>query len=145
MEEDIMILESECYYLEELGYLRENNHFIRFNQALVNLIKDYRDGEDIIKKTVKENLEYKQYIRELEEENQKLIYELQDKDAEIRFANRDIKVFETDFIPKSKIKEIVDECIPKGKNIITGEEEYQPNTNANSFLTQSILELMEDK
>lgn len=48
-------------------------------------------------------------------------------------------------IQKSKIKEIIDECIPKGKNIMTGEEEYQPNTNANSFLTQSILELMEDK
>ena len=42
MEEDIMILESECYYLEELGYLRENNHFIRFNQALKNLIKGYK-------------------------------------------------------------------------------------------------------
>lgn len=43
MEEDIMILESECYYLEELGYLRENNHFIRFNQALKNLIKRYKE------------------------------------------------------------------------------------------------------
>lgn len=42
MEEDIMILESECYYLEELGYLKENNHFIRFNQALKNLIKGYK-------------------------------------------------------------------------------------------------------
>lgn len=42
MEEDIMILETECYYLEELGYLRENNHFIRFNQALKNLIKGYK-------------------------------------------------------------------------------------------------------
>lgn len=41
-EEDIMILETECYYLEELGYLRENNHFIRFNQALKNLIKGYK-------------------------------------------------------------------------------------------------------
>lgn len=46
MEEDIMILESECYYLEELGYLRENNHFIRFNQALKNLIKGYRELEE---------------------------------------------------------------------------------------------------
>lgn len=52
MEEDIMILESECYYLEELGYLRENNHFIRFNQALKNLIKEF-------KKTKIENIEYK--------------------------------------------------------------------------------------
>ena len=46
MEEDIKILESECYYLEELGYLRENNHFIRFNQALKNLIKAYKELEE---------------------------------------------------------------------------------------------------
>lgn len=44
--EDIKILESECYYLEELGYLRENNHFIRFNQALKNLIKAYKELEE---------------------------------------------------------------------------------------------------
>ena len=30
IEEDIKILEVENYYLEELGYLRENNHFIKF-------------------------------------------------------------------------------------------------------------------
>lgn len=46
IEEDIMILETECYYLEELGYLRENNHFIRFNQALKNLIKGYKELEE---------------------------------------------------------------------------------------------------
>lgn len=50
MEEDIMILESECYYLEELGYLRENNHFIRFNQALENLIKGYKELEEELKR-----------------------------------------------------------------------------------------------
>ena len=48
MNEDIKILESECHYLEELGYLRENNHFIRFNQALKNLIKGYRELNDQI-------------------------------------------------------------------------------------------------
>lgn len=46
-------------------------------------------------------------------------------------------------VSKDKIKEIVDECIPRGKNIITKEEEYQPNANANSYLTQTILELLE--
>lgn len=46
IEEDIKILESECYYLEELGYLRENNHFIKFNQALKNLIKSYKELEE---------------------------------------------------------------------------------------------------
>ena len=56
MEEDIMILESECYYLEELGYLRENNHFIRFNQALKNLIKRIQRAEkDLHEMTISNN------------------------------------------------------------------------------------------
>lgn len=46
IEEDIKILEVENYYLEELGYLRENNHFIKFNQALKNLIKAYKELEE---------------------------------------------------------------------------------------------------
>lgn len=46
MKEDIKILEVENYYLEELGYLRENNHFIKFNQALKNLIKAYKELEE---------------------------------------------------------------------------------------------------
>lgn len=111
MEEDIMILESECYYLEELGYLKENNHFIRFNQALGNLIKRYK---------------------ELEEENEKLINELQDKDDEIRFANRDIKVFETDFISKSKIKEKID-AYSKSCAVV------------DAFIVDVLQELMEDE
>ena len=47
-------------------------------------------------------------------------------------------------IPIKKIKEIVDECIPKKANIITNEMEYTPNTNANSYLTQQILELLQE-
>ena len=46
IEEDIKILEVENYYLEELGYLRENNHFIKFNQALKHLIKAYKELEE---------------------------------------------------------------------------------------------------
>ena len=53
----------------------------------------------------------------LKEENQELINELQDKDDEIRFANRDIKVFETDFIPTSKIKEKIEEYKQEMKEI----------------------------
>ena len=52
--------------------------------------------------------------------------------------------FKENFIPISKIKDLVDECIPVGKNIITREEEYQPNANANSYLTQLILELLKE-
>ena len=82
MEEDIMILESECYYLEELGYLKENNHFIRFNQALKNLIKDYKEKE----------------------ESEKYLYDA--------YQDAGKKMFEyaeqlEDSIPKSKIREII--------------------------------------
>lgn len=52
------------------------------------------------------------------------------------------KAMEANYVLRSKIKDIVDECIPKGENIITGKEEYKPNVNANSFLTQSILKLI---
>ena len=104
MEEDIMILESECYYLEELGYLRENNHFIRFIQALVNLIKGYKDGEEIIKNTVKENLEYQKYIRELEE-NLKIATAMLTK-GQYPEINKGDNDFNKQFVPKSKIKEL---------------------------------------
>lgn len=104
MEEDIMILESECYYLEELGYLRENNHFTRFNQALVNLIKGYKDGEEIIKNTVKENLEYQKYIRELEE-NLKIATAMLTK-GQYPEINKGDNDFNKQFVPKSKIKEL---------------------------------------
>ena len=88
MEEDIMILESECYYLEELGYLRENNHFIRFNQALENLIKGYRELEEEnrifalarsnieLKRHVEKNYIPKSKIKETKEENEKRIDEM---------------------------------------------------------------------
>lgn len=104
MEEDIMILESECYYLEELGYLRENNHFIRFNQALVNLIKGYKDGEEIIKNTVKENLEYQKYIRELEE-NLKIATAMLTK-GQYPEINKGDNDFNKQFVPKYEIEKL---------------------------------------
>lgn len=90
MEEDIMILESECYYLEELGYLRENNHFIRFNQALKNLIKGYKleKLKNVLdEQSLKESLE--------------------------------------DYIPKSKIREKM--------------EEYQANMKKYEYAVQNIF------
>lgn len=48
-------------------------------------------------------------------------------------------------ISKDKLKEIVDECIPKKENIITRELEYTPNANANSYLTQEILLLLKEE
>lgn len=51
---------------------------------------------------------------------------------------------EKNYMYKDVIRGIIDECIPKGKNIITDEEEYKPNTNASSYLTQRILKLLEE-
>lgn len=62
-----------------------------------------------------------------------------------KFINKSIEDFNKEYIPVAKIKEIVDECIPRGKNIITGIEEYQTNANANSYLAQEILKLLEEK
>ena len=83
MEEDIMILESECYYLEELGYLSENNHFIRFNQALENLIKGYKKLEkDLHEMTISNNHKKENWVH---------------------------KNCLNEYIPKSKIKEKIEE------------------------------------
>ncbi len=52
--------------------------------------------------------------------------------------------FNKKFIAVGKIKEIVDECIEKKTNVITGKEEYCFNTNDNSFLAHKIVELLEE-
>ena len=60
-------------------------------------------------------------------------------------AHEDINWFCENYIHKNKLKEIVDECIPKKENIITKELEYTPNANANSYLTQEILSLLKEE
>ena len=87
-------------------------------------------------------------IQELEEKNMQHELELIGKE-EFTKANMAeiIEHYYTaneDCIPISKLKEIVDECIPKKENIITKELEYTPNANDNSYLTQRILELLEE-
>lgn len=76
--------------------------------------------------------------------------ELEEIEQEHKKENGELRkllngAFDRGFIPVAKIKEIVDECIPRGKNIITGIEEYQTNANANSYLAQEILKLLEEK
>ena len=102
MEEDIMILESECYYLEELGYLRENNHFIRFNQALGNLIKGYRELEKQLDSSRKAN-------ELLNKTNNELRLEIRTTYSKV--VNDIISKFNLgdEYIPKSKIKEKIEE------------------------------------
>lgn len=58
---------------------------------------------------------------------------------------RNQKYRDENYISKDKIRKIVDECIEKKANVITGEEEYCFNTNDNSFLAHKIVELLEEK
>lgn len=50
MEEDIKIVEEliEHNYLEDVNYLREDNDYVKFNQALENLLKAYKQDEKMI-------------------------------------------------------------------------------------------------
>ena len=59
MEEDIKIVEElvEHNYLEDVSYLREDNDYKKFNQAIENLIKGYRKSE-------MENQSYRDYLGE---------------------------------------------------------------------------------
>lgn len=101
MEEDIKILESECYYLEELGYLRENNHFIRFNQALKNLIKAYKELEEnntylkthiLTPTTVKLNYIPKTLVEEKIEELNKAYEDSKDENGESEYYYPDYTI-----------------------------------------------------
>lgn len=76
-------------------------------KAIGNLIKGYKDGEEILKNTVKENLEYQKYIRELEE-NLKIATAILTKGTypEINKGDND---FNKQFVPKSKIKKLKEE------------------------------------
>ena len=106
--------------------------------AILHILEDYRMLREIDKEHKKENGLLREKVKELEEKNKELWNEYHNRVQEKIDLSQ--KLEET--IPKQKIKEIIDECIPKKPNIITGEIEYTPNTNANSYLTQQILELL---
>ncbi len=134
-DEDIKILEilKETLIKDKFIIPKEPK---KWCEAIENLLNRNKELEEIEQEHKKENGELRKRIAELEEENKtsKNITSQLMSD----FINRNV-------IPVSKIKEIVDECIPRGKNIITGVEEYQPNANANSYLAQEILKLLEGK
>ena len=123
-----------------------NTHKICFTyndeERIWSLIQRNKDLEQIEKEHKEENGKLRDRIKELEiEKENEFKRGFFTKVAENK-ANT-IKI-ESQVIPIFKIKEIVDDCIPKKENIITRELEYTPNANANSFLTQRILELLEE-
>ena len=143
IEENIKILENLKSYLNLLVY--EGKDKIIYNDllwdektvdcinAIEHLINDYTRQKQINEEHQKINGELREKVKELEEQ--------------VEYDKTHIYTpltIQLNFIPKQKIKDIVDECIPKKANIITGEIEYTPNTNANSYLTQQILELLQE-
>ena len=127
-DEDIKILEE---FIKEFKFDEINStDKIDIIPAIENLLNKNKELEEIEQEHKKENGELRKRIAELEEENKtsKNITSQLMSD----FINRNV-------IPVSKIKEIVDECIPRGKKIITGVEEYQPNANANSYFIKIYI------
>lgn len=120
---DIEILENYLKYIKQFD---NNSDFI---PALENLIQRNKDLEEIEKEHKEENGRLREELENIEYIKRNFDYCLEQKIKE------GIKL---------KLKEIVDECIPKKENIITKELEYTPNTNGNSYLTQRILELLEE-
>ena len=142
MEEDIKILEEECHYLEELGYLRENNHFIRFNQAIENLIKGYREYKNFYHRRLKE------WRTRFENQEKHFLNELDEYDEERENLKKQLE----NSIPKSKIKEMIEELEKENEETYT---KFLASDRANANLStkgkmiqgaiQVLQELMEDK
>ena len=125
MEEDIKIIEEMRKKMNKtLSHKITKQEF----QAIKNLIKGYRDGEDILIKTTKENLELKEYIRDLEEQIDKHVY----------FETTNPKEIEKNYIPKSKIKEKIKEYKKKI-------EEKPYDKPIIEIYIRVLQELMEDK
>lgn len=162
MEEDIKILEKIIKEYRTFGDL-DNPEFEdteKIYDSIEHLIKAYKELEEEFKKekelnkiikntkidelftTPRRNGKTIELAMKLREEILKLpeckLYGIKN------CKNKCVLLTKDEVITKAKVKEIVDECIPVGKNIITEKEEYQPNANANSYLTQMILELLKD-
>ena len=154
-----MSIEEDIERLNKLVTTKFNNDYSIDNidkEAIEHLLSDYTRQKQINEEHQKTNGELKKvkgleeyifvapnldemtatkYLAIQRESYVKGRAEEQQKAKQIIYEN---------YIPKQKIKEIVDECIPKKANIITNEIEYTPNANANSYLTQQILELLQE-
>lgn len=131
IEEDIKILEVENYYLEELGYLRENNHFIKFNQALKNLIKAYKELKEIEENHRQENGKLRERVKELEENinKQKQLTKIAQTitDESIKEA---LIEFEKDYIPVSLVEEKIEEL----NKLLEEDLQDERKINSNRFI-----------
>lgn len=120
MEEDIKIVEElvRNNYLEDLGYLRDNNHYIRFNQALENLIKGYREKEesekylyDAYQDAGKKMFEYAEKCDELEKEIESWKKYSNEQEENITEKNNKICDLEFEIENKDKVIDLMARAI----------------------------------
>lgn len=135
MEEDIKILEDLA---ETLNKTCENG-ICEASMSIENLIKGYRDSEDIMKNAVKENLELKEYIRELEEDNQKF------ESGKFLTPAQCVRIGK-DYIPKSKVKEVMEELNEEYERKITEDNiNHFVYSEQYAIAEEYLKKLMEDK
>lgn len=158
IEEDIKILEVENYYLEELGYLRENNHFIKFNQALKNLIKAYKELKEENKELISDNLDYqrtldifdkrtyrKKYLEERRKEEPNLLYpdadeiykryyKLREENKELKKDNKRYEKELHDVIEFSIPVSLVEEKIEELNKLLEEDLQDERKINSNRFI-----------
>ena len=139
IEEDIKQLESLILDRESfiIGEKEHDEIYLKDIKAINSLINNYTQQKQINEEHKKRNAELMKAINTVEKEKGVWIKAYQEK------KDKQFDILRNS-IPKQKIKDIVDECIPKKENIITHEIEYSPNTNANSYLTEQILGLLQE-
>lgn len=146
MEEAIAVLEKRVEIDRALRDGSVESDYDEFCEneclAIEKLIKGYRDGEDILKEAVKENLELKEYIRELEERVKVF-------DKAVKCDKCDCNICEAEkiilnSIPKSKIQEKIEKLRKEPLKIKQNDKYYFVTDAYNKIITQVLQELMED-
>lgn len=121
-------IEEDIKKLENLIVTLPNFH-LGGGDSIERILQDYKRQKQINEEHRKVNGELREKVKELEIDLT-TVYIKGVEDGKDKY--------------KKKIKEIIDECIPKKENIITKKIEYTPNANANSYLVQQILELLKE-
>lgn len=155
MEEAIAVLEKRVEIDRALRDGSVESDYDEFCEneclAIEKLIKGYRDGEDILKEAVKENLELKEYIRELERRNDTLEYlndglRLDKKELKYKCEEmlNDLTKASENSISKSRIKEKIEKLRKEPLKIKQNDKYYFVTDAYNKIITQVLQELMED-
>ena len=123
--------EIEKLHKEENGKLRaEFEKVYEDNLTLAHELDKEKEKNKELKSSI-------DYLQKIEPEKLKIIAD--------SWNEKVMTNLEKEWICKDKIREIVNECLEKKKDVITDKEEYCFNVNDNSFLAHRIVELLEGK